>query len=117
MIGGSVRHAAWIGLPLLALAAGSPAAGSTAVAWKTSAKAGRTACIAAANLRRTTVSAPLTFSDAIGKDALLVRGTYRQAFMKGARGTFLCLYDRRTGQAEVSEAKGWSVAPSARLDK
>jgi len=38
-----------------------------------------------------------------------VRGTYPQKFMKGAKGTMLCLYDRRTRRAEVAEAKGWTV--------
>jgi hypothetical protein len=27
--------------------------------------------------------------------------------MKGAKGTNLCLYNRRTGKAAVEEAKGW----------
>jgi hypothetical protein len=40
---------------------------------------------------------------------MLVRGTYKQRFMKGARGTMLCLYDRRTRRAEAVEAKGWSA--------
>jgi hypothetical protein len=82
---------------------------STDAAWASSAKAGRAACIAAANLARPTVTAPLIFSDQIGRDAILVRGTYKQPFMKGAQGTMLCLYDRRTHRAEVVEAKGWAA--------
>ena len=92
-------------LGLLALAA--PATASTDAAWKASARAGRAACIAAAHLVRPTVSAAVGFSDRVGYDAMLVRGTYPQKFMKGAKGTMLCLYDRRTHRAEAIEAKGW----------
>ena len=86
-----------------------PAHASTDAAWAASTKAGRAACIASANLARPTVSAPLNFSDQIGRDAMLVRGMYKQRFMKRAWGTMLCLYDRRTHKAEVNEAKGWTA--------
>jgi hypothetical protein len=86
----------------------APANASTDAAWAASAKAGRAACVAAANLRHATISAPLRFSDQVGRDAMLVRGTYPQKFMKGAKGTMLCLYDRRTRKAEAVEAKGWA---------
>jgi hypothetical protein len=94
---------------IAALAASTPAAASSDAAWAASAKAGRAACAKAANLLRPTLSGPILFSDRIGRDAWLVRGTYRQAFMKGARGTMLCLYDRRTRGTEVQEAKGWTA--------
>jgi hypothetical protein len=93
---------------VVSLLVATPALASSTAAWTASAKAGRAACIKAAGLTKPTVSAPLTFSDRIGRDALLVRGTYPQRFMKGARGTMLCLYDRRSRSAEVQEAKGWS---------
>lgn len=91
------------------IAAAAPAGASTDAAWAASAKAGRAACIVAANLARPSVSAPIGFSDQVGRDAMLVRGMYKQRFMKNAWGTMLCLYDRRTHRAEVSEAKGWSA--------
>ena len=91
------------------VAAAGPALASTDAAWATSNRAGRAACIAAANLARPSVSAPLNFSDQVGRDAMLVRGMYKQRFMKNAWGTMLCLYDRRTRRAEVVEAKGWSA--------
>lgn len=94
---------------LILFALAGSAGASTQAAWDASAKAGRAACIAAANLRNATASAPIGFSDQIGRDAILVRGTYRQKFMKGAKGTMLCLYDRRTHRAETVEAKGWSA--------
>ena len=91
------------------VAAAGPALASTDAAWAASNRAGRAACIAAANLARPSVSAPLSFSDQVGRDAMLVRGMYKRRFMKNAWGTMLCLYDRRTHRAEVAEAKGWSV--------
>jgi hypothetical protein len=105
----SPRHAGPILGSLLLLMIPMSASASTDAAWAASTKAGRAACIAAANLARPTVSAPLNFSDQVGRDALLVRGIYKQRFMKGARGTMLCLYDRRTHRAEVAEAKGWTA--------
>ena len=95
------------GIALVATA--SPALASTDAAWAASNRAGKAACIAAANLARPSVSAPLNFSDQVGRDAMLVRGMYKQRFMKNAWGTMLCLYDRRTRRAEVVEAKGWSA--------
>jgi hypothetical protein len=97
-----------IALAALMLAA-APALASSPDAWAASAKAGRAACIKAANLAMPKVSSNLVFSDRIGRDAMLVRGTYKQRFMKGAKGTMLCLYDRRTRAAEVQEAKGWTA--------
>ena len=76
-----------------------------------SARAGRDACNKASGLRAATAVGPIVFSDAIGRDAFLVRGTYPQRFMKGASGAMLCLVDRRTHKAEVEEAKGWSAHP------
>jgi len=93
---------------LVALLVAAPATASTEAAWQASARNGRAACIAAAHLLRPTVSAPVGFSDRTGFDAMLVRGIYPQKFMKGARGTMLCLYDRRTHRTEAVEAKGWS---------
>jgi len=90
------------------VASGLPAKASTAAAWRASDRAAQAACIKAANFARPSVSAPLNFSDQVGRDAVLVRGMYKQRFMKNAWGTMLCLYDRRTRRAEVSEAKGWS---------
>jgi len=93
----------------IALAISGPALASTGAAWAASNRAGKAACIAAANLARPSVSSPLNFSDQVGRDAMLVRGMYKQRFMKNAWGTMLCLYDRRTRRAEVVEAKGWSA--------
>jgi hypothetical protein len=50
----------------------------------------------------------IVFDDAAGVVALLVTGTYQQRHMRGATGTNLCLYNRRTKTSAVEEAKGWS---------
>jgi hypothetical protein len=92
----------------LLLAVPMSARASTDAAWAASAKAGRDACAAAANLARPTVSLPLNFSDRVGRDAMIVRGMYKQRFMKNAWGTMLCLYDRRTHRAEAVDTKGWA---------
>jgi hypothetical protein len=96
----------------LALIAGAATA-STPASWQASARAGRAACIAASGLKAATASGPIIFSDAILRDAFLVRGTYPQRFMKGARGTMLCLVSRRTHKAETVEAKGWTAPAGA----
>lgn len=93
-------------LPIILLAA-TPALASTPAAWETMHRAAQKACIAAAGLKLPTASRPIDFSDGSAKTALLVRGTYPQRFMKGASGTFLCLYDRRTKKAEAAEAPGF----------
>jgi hypothetical protein len=95
-------------LPAAALIAGAASASSPA-AWAQSAVAGRAACIKASGFKLATASGPIIFNDTILRDAFLVRGTYTQRFMKGAKGTMLCLVDRRTHKAEVQEAKGWTA--------
>ena len=101
-LAGPILAALFLAVPMAARA-------STDAAWAASTKAGRAACMASANLARPIVSAPLNFSDQVGRDAMLVRGMYKQRFMKRAWGTMLCLYDRRTHRAEVVEAKGWTA--------
>lgn len=96
------------------LLVGSAAGASSPAAWDAMHSAARKACIAAAGLRAPSVSAPLDFSDATMKTALLVRGTYTQRHMKGATGTFLCLYDRRTRKAEAQEAPGFALERARR---
>lgn len=95
-------------LPIVGLAA--TAFASTPGAWQASARAGRTACIMSSGLAHASAAGPIGFSDTIGRDAFLVRGTYRQRFMNGAKGTMLCLFDRRTRRAETVEAKGWTAS-------
>ena len=94
---------------VMALALAGPAVASSPAAWAENNKAGRAACLKAAGLQRASASPVVGFSDVIGRDAMLVRGTYPQRHMKGAKGTMLCLYERRTKKAEAMEAKGWTA--------
>jgi heat shock protein HslJ len=59
------------------------------------------------------VAEPVRFSDTMLVDARVVVGVYPQPHMKGAAGTMLCLYNRRTGHAEAVEATSLAAAPAA----
>lgn len=99
------------GRPMLLLALiATPVVASSPAAWAVHDHAARAACIAAAGLTGAAVSAPLLFSDAAGKAAMLVSGRWPQARMKGRQGAMLCLFDRRTGKAEAIEAEGWTAS-------
>ncbi len=94
-------------IPAAAALLAAPASGSTPEAWKQMQRQAERACIKASALARPRVSNMIVFDDATGVAALLVTGTYPQAHMKGAAGTNLCLYNRRTKKAAVEEARGW----------
>lgn len=69
------------------------------------------ACIAMSGLARPQVLAKkISFSDTIGVEARMIRGTDNRGRMQ----RMLCAFDRRTGRTEVQEAGGWlgaSVRP------
>jgi hypothetical protein len=90
------------------LSASQPVLASSPDAWAALKQQAERSCIVASGLRRPRVSSAIIFDDTVGVVALLVTGTYPQARLKGATGTNLCLYDRRTRKAAVEEAKGWS---------
>jgi hypothetical protein len=85
----------------------APAAASTPQAWRQLQREAERSCIEASAFGRPRVSNMIVFDDAAGVVAILVTGTYRQPHMKGASGTNLCLYNRKTRKAAVEEAKGW----------
>lgn len=85
----------------------SPAGASTPAAWAALQRQAERSCIAASAFGRPRVSSTIVFDDESGMVALLVTGVHRQPHMKGASGTNLCLYNRRTKKAAVQEAKGW----------
>jgi len=114
MLSRAIGKTGLFGAALVPLLVAVPSNASTDAAWKASVRGGRAACTAAANLLHPTISAPIGFSDRTGYDAMLVRGTYKQRFMKGAKGTMLCLYNRRTHHAEAVEAKDWNVPMNRR---
>lgn len=96
-------------LPLLLLMPGAGNASSTS-AWSKLAAEAKARCAAESRLLRPSTSAPLVFSDGTGQVALLVTGEFPQKGLRGVKGSYLCLYDRRHGRADVQEAKGWREA-------
>lgn len=87
-----------------------PVAASTPAVMAQSLTDAKAACRKASDLKNAaTLGAPVLFSDAMGKTAVLVTGIWRPAHMKGARATMLCLYDRASRTAETQEARRWTV--------
>lgn len=92
------------------LAASAPALASTPAAWEQMDRRVNRACIAMSGLARPQVLATkISFSDAIGVEARMIRG----ADNRGRAKRLLCAYNRRTGRTEVQEASTWLV-PSVR---
>lgn len=83
---------------------------STPAAWAKLEREATRKCIEVSDFRRPRVSNPIIFNDQVGTVALLVSGIFPQSHMKGASGTSLCLYDRRTRTAVIEEAAGWSAS-------
>ena len=94
------------------LALAVPAAAATPEAMAQGMSDAKLACRKASDLKNAaTLGKPVLFSDAAGKTAILVTGTWRPKHMKGARATMLCLYDRAAATAEVQEALKWTAKP------
>ena len=91
-----------------AVAAARPAARAQAaspVAGKQDEKAVVKACGDASQLKGTkTLGKPALFSDDVGYTALLLQGRYPQKHMKNLLGRELCLFERKSGTAHVTEA-------------
>ena len=50
------------------------------------------------------IGKPMVYDDRVGITALLIQGRYPQAHMKNRIGQELCLFDRQTREAVVTEA-------------
>jgi len=96
----------------LGLALAGSATASSQSAWMAVDKASEAAFKKASGFPDAVAGPPVRFSDRFLVDARLVRGTYPQAHMKGAKGAVLCLYNRRTKRAEVQEARMEPVMPA-----
>lgn len=94
----------------LALAAGSAAA-STPAAWADLQRRVERSCIQASGLLQPRVSSMIVFDDRSGAVALLVTGRFPERQARGATGTKLCLYDRKTKRVVLEEAEGWGDRP------
>jgi hypothetical protein len=99
------RLGRWVGLA--AAAACGVALASTPQAWSDYDAEVLKACIAASLLKNPHAAGQrVDFDDATGYSALVLAGHYPQPHMKNQPGRELCLFDRRTRTAVVSEADG-----------
>jgi len=100
-------------LLLLAMTAfAGQASASSPDAWKAFDKTLVDSCVAASSLKNAKpAGAPAMFDDSVGYNALLIKGQYKQAFMKNKTGTELCLYDRKTKKALITEWDNVTTLP------
>ncbi|WP_419736910.1 hypothetical protein [Pseudomonas sp. COR18] len=89
----------------------APAQASSPDQWIAHDKAVLASCTKASHLKNVKpVGSPALFDDKLGYTAVLLRGHYPQAHMKNQAGTELCLYNRKSKSASVTE---WdSVMPA-----
>jgi len=91
-------------LPTLLLSS-TLAHASSEEAWQKSREVMVQACINASHLSKVKVLGnPIEYDDNTGYSALLLEGRYPQQHMKNRRGQELCLFQRSSGRASVSEA-------------
>jgi len=91
-------------LPTLLLSS-TLAQASSEEAWQKSRQIMTQACINASHLSKVKVlGEPIEYDDNTGYSALLLEGRYPQQHMKNRRGRELCLFQRSSGRASVSDA-------------
>jgi hypothetical protein len=105
-----MKAATLIALCLTTLA--SQAQASSPDAWAAYDKTVLASCTKASGLKDAKpVGKAAQFDDRVGYTALLLQGQYPQKHMKGAQGTELCLYNKKSKTAYVTE---WdSIRPTA----
>ncbi len=82
----------------------SCAPASSPDAWSDYEKEVTAACFEASGFKDAEAHTKLImFGDDVGRDALIVEGIYPQPHMNGAKGEMLCLFDKATRKAAVSE--------------
>jgi hypothetical protein len=88
----------------LVAVAGSAQA-STPAAWDAMNQRANRACVAMSGLARPELLAKkISFSDVIGTEVRMIRGTDRRGRMQ----RLLCAYNRSTGRTEIQEADAWN---------
>ena len=100
-------------LLLVALAAcATHASASTPEAWSALDKAMIDSCLKASQLKNAKpAGASAMFDDSVGYSALLLKGRYPQPHMKNRAGTELCLYQRQSKKATVTEWDNVTTVP------
>ncbi|MDR6606835.1 hypothetical protein [Pseudomonas synxantha] len=93
----------------------SQAHASSPDAWAAYDKAVLASCTKASGLKDAKpVGNAAQFDDRVGYTALLLQGQYPQKQMKGAQGTELCLYNKKSKTAYVTE---WdSIRPAGKAN-
>jgi hypothetical protein len=101
----------------LALAATTTQA-ATPSAWSAHDRALLAKCQQASHLKNPRAAGtPALFDDSLGYTALLLKGTYPQAFMHNKSGTELCLFHRASQKAVVTEWDGVITPPTTPAKK
>jgi hypothetical protein len=99
---------------LLAIATG-PALASSPQEWETFDKQVIASCTKASQLKQTVAVGRIAqFDDRVGYVAVLLQGRYPQAHMKNKVGRELCLFDKKSKAAYVTE---WNSVVPANLKK
>lgn len=99
-------------LTAAAAAAAGQANASSPDAWTAFNKTLVESCVSASSLKNAKpAGANAAFDDSVGFNALLIKGQYKQAFMKNKTGTELCLYDRKNKKASITEWDNVTTLP------
>lgn len=78
---------------------------STSEAWKEDDRRITAACVAASGLAGVRpIGGPIRYDDSVPVAALVLAGRYPQKYMHGRAGRELCVFERKTGKAHVTEA-------------
>lgn len=96
-------------LLMASAALASQAHASSPDAWKALDKAVIDSCMKASQLKEVRAVGKAGFADNVGYEALMLRGRYPQPHMKNQPGAELCLYNRQSKKATVSE---WTELPA-----
>lgn len=104
-----------LSLAAIALLVCTATQAATPQAWAAHDKTLLAKCLQASQLKNPhAAGSPALFDDSIGYTALLLKGTYPQKFMNNRSGTELCLYQRATQNAVITEWDGALTAPTAK---
>ena len=106
-----MKNPALLFLTLTSLA--TQAHASSPDAWAAYDKTVLASCTKASGLKTPKpIGTPAQFDDRVGYTAVLLQGQYPQKHMKGQQGTELCLYNKKSKTAFVTE---WdSIRPTAK---
>ena len=83
-------------------------------AWSDHDKEVAATCVRASNLKNARPAGlPMVYDDRVGMTVLLLMGRYPQPHMKNQTGRELCLFDRKTREAAVTEADQLGIRAAA----